>query len=235
MQQFSQMQLGQGAPYSGPMSQNFMGQPNGSYDPQILLANLMDILRQQNLQMPMGMPQVQQTPNNITQQMFQPQNFQSNGLLPLGQEQSISSSHVPYDAAKGSSYAAASRSPSPQICPPSICRRSVLASTPTPTPTPTPSPPPPKRSKGKTRAVSPRRNSLKRMRSPSYEESDVEIPATPPRKLSITPQVVSPRKLGQIFKTDSGESFLFFVQVDLYGRHGMVQNIKVRNTTSTRS
>jgi hypothetical protein len=94
--------------------------------------------------------------------------------------------------------------------------------------TPSP-PPPPTRSKGKEKATDSRQNLYKRKRSESSDDSsEEELFTTPPRhRQTKEPQVLSPRKLGEIFRSDSGESLLFFVQVDLMGRHGIVQSIKV--------
>jgi hypothetical protein len=226
MPQFPQTQQGQGMVYPPQMTQNYMGQPNGPYDAQMFLATLMDVARQQGFQMPLGVPQ--QMPNN----MVQGQQFQNNGMSPSGQGQSISPSFpktlVTRDTPDGSSRlptSAAPQSSSPEMCAPSIRRRSSLPSTPSP-------PLLPSRSKGKEKALAPRQNSFKRKRSESPEESEEEEEedpfTTPPRhRQTNDPQVLSPRKLGEIFRSDSGESLLFFVQVDLMGRHGVVQNIKV--------
>jgi hypothetical protein len=79
-----------------------------------------------------------------------------------------------------------------------------------------------------------RQISFKRKRSESSsdgssdESSEGESYATPPRlSQAKEPHVLSPRKLGEIFRSDSGESLLFFVQVDLMGRQVVAQNIKV--------
>ncbi|KIM75432.1 hypothetical protein PILCRDRAFT_827355 [Piloderma croceum F 1598] len=228
MPQFPQTQQGQAMAYPPQMTQNYMGQPNGQpngpYDAQMFLATLMDVARQQGFQMPLGVPQ--QMPNNMLQHMVQ---FQNNGMPPSGQGQSISSSFpnslVTRDTPDGSSHlptSAAPQSSSPEMCAPSIRRRSPLPSTPSP-------PLPPSRRKGKEKALAPRQNSFKRKRSESSEEEEEEEEpfTTPPRhRQTNDPQVLSPRKLGEIFRSDSGESLLFFVQVDLMGRHGVVQNIK---------
>jgi hypothetical protein len=237
MPQFPQTQQGQGMVYPPQMTQNYMGQPNGQpngpYDAQMFLATLMDVARQQGFQMPLGVPQ--QMPNNMLQHMVQGQQFQNNGMLPSDQGQSISSSFpntlVTHDTPDGSSRlptSAAPQSSSPEMCAPSIRRRSPLPSTPSP-------PLPPSRRKGKEKALAPRQNSFKRKRSESSEEEGEEQEGeeedpftTPPRHQQTNdPQVLSPRKLGEIFRSDSGDSLLFFVQVDLMGRHGVVQNIKV--------
>jgi hypothetical protein len=230
MSQFPQTQQTQGMAYPPQMMQNY-GQPNsqsnGPYEAQMFLATLMDVARQQGFSMPLGVPQ--QISNNM-QHMVQSQQFQNNDMPPPGQGQSISSS-LPNSLADGSgsdnssrlSTSAALHSSSPEMCAPSIRRRSLLPSTPSP-------PPPPIRSKGKEKALVLRQNSFKRKRSESADGSSEEEEsfATPPRHLQTkVPHVLSPRKLGEIFRSDSGESLLFFVQVDLMGRHGVVQNIKV--------
>lgn len=48
--------------------------------------------------------------------------------------------------------------------------------------------------------------------------------STPPEPSRV---VVTPRKAGEIFLSESGEALRFFVQVDLHGRHNVVTNIKV--------
>lgn len=232
MQQFPQSQTGQGMAYPPQMMQNYMGQPNGQqtgpYDVQRFWATFIDVARQQGLPMPLGVPQ--QMSNNMMPHMLQSQQFQNNGMQSLGQGQSTSSS-FPDSLANGSvsnssshvSPSAAPHSSSPEMCAPSIRRRSLLPTTPSP-------PPPPTRSKGKEKATGSRRNSFKRKRSVSSDEpSDEEdLFVTPPRnRQAKEPQVLSPRKLGDIFRSDSGENLLFFVQVDLMGRHGIVQSIKV--------
>lgn len=190
----------------------------------------MDIARQQGFQLPLGVPQ-QMPNNNILQHMFQAQQFQHNVMPPSGQGQSISSSFQ-NSSASGSasndsshiSASAAPPSPSPQVCAPSISRRSTPLSIPSP-------PPPPKHSKGKDKVLAASQNSFKRKRSEPSDESseeEEELFATPPPRHSTTnaPHVLSPRKLGEIFRSDLGESISFFVQVDLISRHGVVQNIK---------
>jgi hypothetical protein len=227
-QQFPQAQPGQAMMYP-QMAQNYMGQPNsqptGLFDAQTLLASFMDIARQQGFQMPLGVPQ--HVPSNISQQMFQAQHFPNNVMPQSDQGQSISTS-FPNSFANGNGLSGPSSAitypPSPEVCGPSIHRRSSPLSTPSP-------PASPKLSKGKEKTSTPRQNSFKRKRSEiSDKSSEEDIFATPPPRHSMTktPHVLSPRKLGEIFRSDSGESMLFFVQVDLMGRHGVVQNIKVR-------
>lgn len=225
MQQFPQIQPGQSVIYPQQMVQNYMGQPNGQqnapFDAQMFLANFMDIARQQGFQMPLGVPQ--QMTNTMMQQMFQSQQFSNTVMPQSGQGQSISSSFPNSFAndktSNGSSHPSASaapHSPSPQVCAPSIRRRS--------SPLSTPSPPPPQLSKGKGKAVAP---SFKRKRSEPSDESSEEDFVTPPRLLETNAQVLFPRKLGEIFRSDSGEPLLFFMQVDLMGRYAAVQHIKV--------
>lgn len=119
------------------------------------------------------------------------------------------------------------QSSSPQPLAPSIRRRrSPLPST------PSPPPPPSRRRKGKERAEPSRRDSFKRKRSEPTEDEDdgfEETPATPEYSPKVKSQVLSPRNLGEIFRTEAGESLVFFVQVDLTGRHDIVRSIKVRS------
>lgn len=218
-------------PFAQPAPSTQMPQ-SSQIDPQAFYAGFMDYIRLggfQNNPMPMNMhpAQMQQMQQMFMAQQMNPSYF---GAPQFGAGQTMSMpmspSHPHPPAMNGQpanvtslSAPVGPHSLSPQVCEPSISRRSPLPETPPP---PTPS----VKSKGKERAIS---GSTKRKRTPlkdSYDSSEgesISAFATPPRKISQDRH----RKTGEIFRSPSGEQLLFYVQVDLPGRAGTVQPIRV--------
>ena len=64
--------------------------------------------------------------------------------------------------------------------------------------------------------------------SPSEQESIYISPVGSPPPRSQPPPTGSPRKAGEIFRSEDGEPLRFFVQVDMRNRLKLIQKIKVR-------
>lgn len=211
-------------PFTQPGSSTQIPQPS-TIDPKALYAGFMDYMRLhagfQESPMPMNMHPAQM------QQTFMAQQTNSSYFVPqFDADQPVSMILSPAVNGQPPNVTSLStpvglHSSSPQICEPSISRRSPLPETP-------PSPTPPGTSKGKERAVY---GSTKRKRTPpkyAYipsEDEGIGISTPPVTKIPEDRR----RKAGEIFRSPSGEQLLFFVQVDLPGRAGTVQPIRVSN------
>lgn len=238
MQQYAQSQPPPGMQFSPQMPlYNYPSVPNGqSMDPKIMMGMVMDLMarnsNQMNYQIAMGqgMPLSQMANHTMTQP------YQSNDT-PLSWHEQSMSSQIPDslrengDAVNDELAASASTSsPSPHRAV-RLSRDQSLpisaSSPPLPPSMSTPSPPPPKRSKGKEKARTSRRD-YKRKRSPSHvKNSDGESDTSPPKDIVLNSQVISSKPPGKIFTTDSGDPLLFYTQVDLLSRSGVVTSIKV--------
>lgn len=210
-------------PFAQPGPSTQMPQPS-PITPSVLYAGFMDYMRLQAGFQGSPMPLNNMHPAQM-QQIFMAQQTNSSFVPPrFGASQSVSIPLSP--TVNGQPVNVASLSPpvgphssSPQICEPSISRRSPLPETlPSPTPLGT--------SKGKEKAIS---GSTKRKRTPpkhayvSSEDENIGIFVPPVTKVPEDRL----RKEGEIFRSLSGEQLLFFVQVDLPGRAGTVRPIRV--------